>query len=91
MSATMTSPEPIIEPDLPIIDPHHHLWKLTPAQIEAVRQNIHGPESLGHVRLTHPRYLFEELLADVQSGHNVRATVFLEARSMYRADRKSVV
>ena len=20
------APEPIIEPDLPIVDPHHHLW-----------------------------------------------------------------
>src|SRR5206468_9496135 len=26
------------------------------------------------------------LSADIQSGHNVRATVFIEARAMYRAD-----
>ena len=24
------APEPILEPDLPIIDPHHHLWDLRP-------------------------------------------------------------
>src|SRR3954453_15082549 len=31
------------------------------------------------------RYLIEELAADVGSGHNVIATVYVEARSMYRA------
>ena len=54
--------EEILEPDLPIIDPHHHLFD-------------------------RPRYtyLFPELLADVGSGHNIRATMYEEARSMYRA------
>ena len=32
------------------------------------------------------RYLLHELMADLDSGHNVRSTVFVEARSMYRAD-----
>ena len=32
------------------------------------------------------RYLLHELAADIGSGHNVRSTVFIEARSMYRAD-----
>ena len=31
------------------------------------------------------RYLLHELMADLDSGHNVRSTVFVEARSMYRA------
>src|ERR1700750_1026135 len=31
------------------------------------------------------RYLIEEFLADLGSGHNVVATVYVEARSMYRA------
>src|SRR4051794_13812110 len=31
------------------------------------------------------RYLIEELAADLGSGHNVVATVYVEARSMYRA------
>jgi L-fuconolactonase len=54
--------EPIIEPALPIIDPHHHLW---------VREGN--------------TYLLPELLADLNSGHNVLATVFEECHSMYRA------
>ena len=57
------APEPIIEPELPIVDPHHHLW-------------LRG----GH------RYLLDELLADIDTGHNVVATVFLECHSMYRED-----
>ena len=35
-------------------------------------------------RVPYHRYLLHELAADVNSGHNVRSTVFLEARAMYR-------
>ncbi len=31
------------------------------------------------------RYLIEEMVSDLGSGHNIIATVFVEARSMYRA------
>ena len=55
--------EEAIEPQLPIVDPHHHMW-----------------DRPGN------RYLFEDLLADVGSGHNVVATCFEECREMYRAD-----
>jgi predicted TIM-barrel fold metal-dependent hydrolase len=55
--------EEILEPGLPIIDPHHHLWD---------RQNW--------------RYLLDDLLADTNSGHNILATVFVQARAMHRAD-----
>ena len=37
-------------------------------------------------RIPYQRYLLHELAADIHSGHNVRSTVFIEARSMYRAD-----
>jgi predicted TIM-barrel fold metal-dependent hydrolase len=37
-------------------------------------------------RLPYQRYLLHELAADIHSGHNVRSTVFIEARAMYRAD-----
>ena len=37
-------------------------------------------------RVPYQRYLLHELAADINSGHNVRSTVFLEARSMYRPD-----
>src|SRR5437660_11625078 len=55
--------EAILEPDLPIVDPHHHLW-----------------DHANH------RYLLDELLADTGSGHNITATVYIDCRSMYRAD-----
>ncbi len=37
-------------------------------------------------RIPFQRYLLHELADDINSGHNVRSTVFVEARSMYRAD-----
>jgi predicted TIM-barrel fold metal-dependent hydrolase len=37
-------------------------------------------------RIPYQRYLLHELAADMNSGHNVRSTVFIEARAMYRAD-----
>src|SRR5882762_7953249 len=59
--------EPILEPEIPICDPHHHFWDFR----------------LG--RIPYQRYLLHELIADVDCGHNVRSTVFIEARAMYRA------
>ena len=35
-------------------------------------------------RVPYQRYLLHELADDINSGHNVRSTVFIEARSMYR-------
>ena len=37
-------------------------------------------------RIPYQRYLLHELADDINSGHNVRSTVFIEARSMYRTD-----
>ena len=37
-------------------------------------------------RIPYQRYLLHELAADVNCGHNVSSTVFIEARSMYRPD-----
>jgi L-fuconolactonase len=37
-------------------------------------------------RVPYQRYLLHELAADVNCGHNLRSTVFIEARSMYRPD-----
>src|SRR5690349_4816087 len=54
--------EAILEPDLPIVDPHHHLW-----------------DRPGW------RYLLDDLRADTDSGHNIVATVFVQARAMLRA------
>jgi L-fuconolactonase len=53
--------EPALEPELPIVDPHHHLW---------VRPGW--------------RYMLDDFLADTRTGHNIVATVFVQANSMYR-------
>jgi predicted TIM-barrel fold metal-dependent hydrolase len=55
--------EPAVDPDLPLIDAHHHLWD--------------RPGS---------RYLLPELAADLDSGHAVAATVYIQCRTAYRAD-----
>ena len=75
--------EPILEPDLPIVDPHHHLWDRPESLLAAMPQTGHGFEAI--IRGT-PRYLLDELLADLGSGHRVRATVYLECGAMYRAE-----
>ena len=42
---------------------------------------VHRPEPVDY-----QRYLLPELAGDVNSGHNVRSTVFIEVRCEYRAD-----
>jgi L-fuconolactonase len=37
-------------------------------------------------RIPYQRYLLHELVADMRGGHDVRSTVFIEARAMYRPD-----
>ena len=55
--------EPALEPELPIVDPHHHLWQRA------------GND-----------YMFHDLLADTQTGHNIVGTVFVDCHSMYRKE-----
>jgi predicted TIM-barrel fold metal-dependent hydrolase len=73
--------EKILEPDLPIVDPHHHLWD---------RLNVALPQAPEHPFMTAikdaRRYLLDALMADTGSGHNVRATVFVECGAFYKAD-----
>src|SRR5437879_12783656 len=80
--------EAILEPDLPIVDPHHHLWDRPATLVAALPQTGHGFDDI--IRAL-PRYLLDELLADLQSGHNVRATVYLECGAVYRADAPEVL
>jgi len=83
-SASMT--EEIIEPELPIVDPHHHLWFHPDPVLAALeRQESLTVRSLLPAFRRHPRYLFDEFLADLNTGHDVRATVFVEVHAMYRA------
>jgi len=53
--------EPILDPTLPIIDPHHHLWDHT------------GND-----------YRLPAITADVESGHRIEATVFVQCGWSYR-------
>ncbi|MET0295743.1 MAG: amidohydrolase family protein [Phenylobacterium sp.] len=71
--------EPILEPALPIVDPHHHLW-------DRRRGDPSSRQAMDRVLAMQPRYLLDELLADLSSGHHVRATVYVEWGAMYRAD-----
>jgi len=75
--------EPILEPELPIIDPHHHLWDRPTQVLRNLPPSEHGFMDI--IREV-PRYLLDELLADLKSGHNIRGTVYMECGAMYRAD-----
>jgi predicted TIM-barrel fold metal-dependent hydrolase len=55
--------EPALDPALPIVDPHHHLW-----------------DRDGYT------YLLPQFLADVETGHNVVGSLYVECLSMYRAE-----
>jgi len=57
--------EAALEPELPICDPHHHLWDTRKG------------------RYVQPRYLLDEMLADMSGGHNIVSTVFIECGSMF--------
>jgi len=61
------TPEEALEPDLPICDPHHHLWDLRPSAVA-------------------PRYLLDEILEDLNCGHNIVSTVFIECGAMFKPD-----
>ena len=65
--------EPIIDPELEIIDTHHHFW---------LRRGGPRGESWGEQGF---RYLLDEYLADCNTGHKVVGSVFLQCNSMYRA------
>jgi len=80
---TESKPESILEPDLPIIDPHHHLWDWPPALFANRPVPQHGFDAVIRRAM---RYLLPELLTDLNTGHNIRATVFVQCGAMYRAD-----
>jgi len=82
---SQTLAEPIIEPQLPIVDAHHHLYFLPEAVLTAMEaQDNISARALAPVFRRQPRYLFDELMADLTSGHNVRASVHIDAEAMYR-------
>ena len=79
----MTPAEEILDPDLPIIDPHHHLWDLRGRYPAASPP----PEHPFEVTLWRsPHYMADELAADLNAGHRVIGTVFVECSAMHRAE-----
>jgi predicted TIM-barrel fold metal-dependent hydrolase len=72
--------EEILEPELPIVDPHHHLWLLPKSEIAKLDSS-----TWSKMLRSHARYLLDEFLADVNTGHNIQATVYIQCESMYRA------
>ena len=67
--------EEVIEPDLPIVDPHHHLWDIRTFTIQP------------HASFAQKVYLCEELVTDIHaSGHRIVKTVFAQCGAFYRAD-----
>ncbi|MHA6333677.1 amidohydrolase family protein [Qipengyuania sp. CAU 1752] len=75
--------EAIIEPKLPIIDPHHHLWDLRPmipAFPEPRHDFIEAIAGAAH-------YTFDALQADtkggLEGGHNIVGTCFMECGAFY--------
>lgn len=75
--------EAIIDPDLPIIDPHHHLWDWS-SRVPFLPSEISHPFEA--ILKQSPRYLLDELLTDTGSGHNVIGTVYVQCGAFYRAD-----
>jgi len=75
----------IIEPERPIIDCHHHLW-LTPESVLTAmqQQDTVAARTLAAMYRAKNRYLLDEFLRDITTGHNLRATVYVESGSMYR-------
>lgn len=67
-------PEEVLEPELPIIDAHHHLWDIRPFATEpyySFQQKV---------------YLCEDIINDIRdSGHNITQTVFAQCGAFYRA------
>ena len=77
----------VLEPDIPIIDAHHHLWMLQPAMLDALESDnsLYG-RSFAKPFRHRARYLFEEFERDCRSGHNIVGSVYVECGSMYRTD-----
>jgi predicted TIM-barrel fold metal-dependent hydrolase len=73
MNPSAIEPEPALDPALPIVDAHHHLYDRLAERFASLS---------GGRR----RYLIDEFLQDANGGHNVVATVFVDADAMYRAD-----
>ena len=72
---TLEEPEDVLDPELPIVDPHHHLWDLR-------RIN-----SQPHRDFLQKVYLTEEFTTEIlKSGHKITHTVFAQCTAFYRKE-----
>lgn len=71
----------IIDPERPIIDPHHHLWDRRIFPLPAA-----GAYPFEKAISLSPLYMLDQLNTDMRAGHNIIATVFLECGAFYRGD-----
>lgn len=74
--------EAILEPDLPIIDPHHHLWDLRPMVPMFPKPQHDFIAAIAGAA----HYTFDQLHADISTGHKIVGTVFMECGAFYNAD-----
>lgn len=81
MTSANRHEEAILEPDLPIIDPHHHLWDLRPMLPMFPAPHHHFIAAL----VDNAHYTFDQLHAHLASGHNIVGTVFMECGAFYNA------
>ena len=79
MTQANHAPEAILEPDLPIIDPHHHLWDLRP-MLPMFPEPHHTFIS---AIIPNAYYTFDQLHAHMTSGHNIIGTVYMECGAFY--------
>ena len=68
------------DPELRIVDPHHHLWDLS-ALVPHLPNDDHPFYDMLRGAAT---YDVDDLVADLDSGHRVVATVFVECGTNYR-------
>ena len=73
--------EDVLEPEVKICDPHHHLWDHSGDKSQFIVEFVAG----GDVARYPYAYLLPELLSDVGGGHNVVSTVYVQAGSYYRS------
>ena len=68
-------PEKVLDPELPIVDPHHHLWDLRKITLQPHRDFLQKV------------YLTEEFANEIRrSGHKITHTVFAQCAAFYRKE-----
>lgn len=68
--------EDVIEPEMVIIDPHHHIWDM---------RQLQGYNMFGLFKQQY--YMSDELVDDfIGGGHNITSSVFVTTHAFFKAD-----